>query len=382
VARVPRNARRVAPPRPGTRRSRRPLVLLVVVVALAALGAVVASAATQTNDGKKDSARPRRYYVGEVTCRFVDYTRQSVNRATGQKLPYRVLETEIRYPTYSIDGGAGAPASAKPFALIVFAHGFSSLPDWYKPLLDVWVRAGFVVAAPIFPETNANAVHLSANPVASEGDDVNQPGDIAFVIHSLIADSRARSAACPTLAGLIDASRIGIAGQSDGGETVAMAAYDPRYDSHPGLNYRAVAVLSGAEWTYPSSGPDPYANHPSAPPLLVVQSATDACNPPQESTKLYDDDASTTKWFLEIFNAQHLAPYDGRNAQAFAIVARTTTRFFQFEVDGDGSGAKLMKVGNSESQVARLTMGASAPPITPLTPSIPACYVGIEGLEP
>lgn len=382
MARVPRNVPRAVPPRPPARRSPRTLVFLLVVAALAALGAVVASAATHRNDGKKDAARPRRYYVGEVTCRFVDYTRPSVNQATGQTLPYRVLETEIRYPTYALDGGAGAPASPKPFPLIVFAHGFSSVPDWYKPLLDVWVRAGFVVAAPLFPETNAVAVQKSTNAAASEGDDVNQPGDIAFVIHSMLADSRVRAAACPKLDGLINSSRIGIAGQSDGGETVAMAAYDSRYDSHPGIAYRAVAVLSGAEWTYPSTGPDPYANHPTAPPMLVVQSATDACNPPQESTKLYDDDANLTKWFLEIFNAQHLAPYDGRNAQAFAIVARTTTRFFQLEVDGVGDSAKLMKVGDSEPQVARLTTGASAPAITPLTPSVPACYVGIEGLEP
>jgi predicted dienelactone hydrolase len=366
------------------RRARRTLLVVVFVAALAAIGAVVASSDLRKSDATKDRSLHQRYYVGEVTCRFVDYTRPSVNYATGPagtRLPYRVLETEIRYPTFSLDGGAGPPASTRPFPVIAFAHGFAAMPDWYAPLLDDWVRAGFVVASPIFPETNTGAVHASKNPVDSENDDQSQPADIAFVLHQMIVDSRARSSACPRLAGLIDATRIGIAGQSDGGDTVAMAAFDSRFDAHPGLTYRAVAVLSGAEWQLPSTGADPYAGHAAAPPLLITESATDACNPPQQATKLYNDDASPAKWFLEIFNAQHLAPYDGRDRAAFAIVARTTTRFFQIEVAGKLNGARLMKIGNSEPQIARITTGASAPAITPVTPSIPACYVGLEGLK-
>ncbi|MGA8295736.1 MAG: hypothetical protein WB770_01700 [Acidimicrobiales bacterium] len=358
------------------------MLVVVILAGLVAIGAFAASAAARSPDAKKDRSLHRRYYVGEVTCRFIDRTRPSVNQATGQKLPYRLVSAEIRYPTYSVDGGAGAPASTKPFPVIVFAQGFSAMPDWYAPLLDEWVRAGFVVVAPIFPETNAIAVRASKNPEASENDDVSQPGDIVFVVHSVIEDSRVQSPVCPKMRGLIDATRIGLAGQSDGGDTVAMAAYDSRYDAHPGISYHAVAVLSGSEWNYPSNAPDPYANHPSAPPMLVVQSATDACNPPQAATKLYNDDANPDKWFLEIFNAQHLAPYDGRDASAFSIVAQTTTRFFQIEVAGGAIGAKLTKIGNSEPQTARVTTGPSAPAITPVTPSTPACYVGLEGLEP
>ncbi|MGB9113065.1 MAG: hypothetical protein WCF24_10105, partial [Acidimicrobiales bacterium] len=355
------------------------ILVLVVVAALAVIGALVASGADHHPKTAKDAPR-RRYYVAEVTCTFVDHTRSSVSATTGQSLPYRSLETEIRYPTYSPDGGAGSPASNKPFPLIVFAHGYAAMPDWYVPLLDEWVRAGFVVAAPIFPETNAAAVQEDKISDAEE-DDVHQPGDVAFVVHAMIGDSRERSRACPRLSGLIDVSRIGLAGQSDGGDTVGMAAYDSQFDVHPGIMYRAVAVLSGAEWYYPPSIPDPYARHPTAPPLLVVQSATDACNPPQDSAKLYNDDANTDKWFLEIFAAGHLSPYVGSDASALAIVARTTTRFFEIEVAGGANSAKLTRVGNSEPQVARITTGASAPAITPLSQSEAACYVGTEGLK-
>jgi dienelactone hydrolase len=381
---VPRSPARADPARPATHRSSRLALVVLVAAALAAIGGYAASADGHRVDGSKHRSR-RAYDVGEVECRFVDRSRTSVDyaqSAIGQVLPYRVLETEVRYPTYSQDGGAGAPASTKPFPLIVFAHGFSTVPDWYAPLLDEWVRAGFVVAAPVFPGTNAVAVSQSKNPDASEEDVVNQPGDIAFVVRSMLADSRARASACPRLHGLIDSSRIGIAGQSDGGDTVAMAAYDSRYDSHPGITYRAVAVLSGAEWYYPSTEPDPYSGHPKAPPLLVVQSATDACNPPQEAAQLYDDDANTSKWFLEIYDAEHLAPYDGRDGPAFAVVARTTTRFFEIQVAGDANGARLTNVGDSEPDVAHITTGSSAPAMTAVAQSSSACYEGLEGLKP
>ena len=377
---MPRSPSRADAARLAAHRRGRALLVIVVVAALVVIGAVVASATDHGSHAPKASRRHHRYYVAEMTCEFVDHTRPSVDAATGAPLSYRVLQTEIRYPTYSQGGGGAKPAPMKPFPLIVFAHGYGTMPDWYTPLIKQWVRAGFVVAAPIFPETNALAVQENKIQDAEE-DEVEQPGDVAFVIHSMIDDSEQRSSACSRLSGLIDASRIGLAGQSDGGDTVAMAAYDSRYDYHPSLSYRAVAVLSGAEWYFPPNAPDPYANHPKAPPLLVVQSATDACNPPQDSAKLYDDDANQNKWFLEIFDADHLAPYIGTNAADLAIVARATTRFFEIEVAGGASGAKLAKIGDSEPQVAKITTGASAPAMTPLTQSSTMCYIGAQGLK-
>jgi predicted dienelactone hydrolase len=68
----------------------------------------------------------------------------------------------IRYPT------AGPPSErdlvdakplrgARPFPLIVFGHGFAVTPRPYSQLLRAWARAGYVVAAPVFPLENANA---------------------------------------------------------------------------------------------------------------------------------------------------------------------------------------------------------------------------------
>ena len=63
-----------------------------------------------------------------------------------------------------------SPSSCSP-------HGYDVTPDTYANLLDSWVRSGLVVAAPVFPDTNAAAVAADGNLTAPESDDVNQPGD-------------------------------------------------------------------------------------------------------------------------------------------------------------------------------------------------------------
>jgi hypothetical protein len=317
----------------------------------------------------------RPYSVGEVTCTFVDHSRSTPDYATGTSTPGRVLRTEIRYPTYA-PSAASPPPAGEHFPVIVFAHGYDVNPDTYVKLLDAWVRGGFVVVAPIFPDTNPAAVHAIGGSDAGESDIVNQPGDLAYVTRRVIDDSDAPGSSCRRLYRLIRPSEIGLAGQSDGGETVAMLGYDSRYDSHPGIDYRAVAVLSGEEYNFADAAADPYLGHPSAPPLLVVQSDTDACNLPQWSVKLYDDDADSAKWFLRIFSARHLAPYDGVNAAAFQIVDRTTTRFFQIEVVGSPPGGRLTGIGNSEPATAHLSTGPTAPAIPSLDFSVTACYAG------
>ncbi len=79
--------------------------------------------------------------------------------------------TVIRYPT----------RATGPLPLIVFGHGFAVTPAYYFRLLRAWARAGYVVAAPVFPLENANA---PGGP--NESDLVNQPRDMSFVITSML----------------------------------------------------------------------------------------------------------------------------------------------------------------------------------------------------
>ena len=110
--------------------------------------------------------------IGLRVLRLVDRSRVAVFR-DGRSGP-RTLVTYVRYPR----SGRG------PFPLIVFGHGFALLPGSYAKLLNAWTRAGFVVAAPVFPVENE---HAPGGP--DENDLSNQPGDMSFVISRLLASS-------------------------------------------------------------------------------------------------------------------------------------------------------------------------------------------------
>ena len=226
--------------------------------------------------------------------RLVDLTR-SAHFRNGTAGP-RVLVTEVRYPT------RGRP----PFPLVVFAHGFIETPDVYAGLLDTWVRAGYVVAAPIFPVESPNAPGGS-----SESDLVNEPGDLRFVI------SRLTSHESPVRA-LIDAAKIAVAGQSDGAEAALSVAYDRRYRD---ARIDAALVMSGAAL------PGLVAPPTGSPPLLAVQGTSDPLNSPG-TTLSYFRVMRRPKFLLWLLGAPHLEPYTTNDRWA-GVVRRTSTAFLE-----------------------------------------------------
>ena len=246
-------------------------------------------------------------YAGGVRVRvhvfeFVDRSR-TVDLPGGRRVPRR-LETTVRYPS-----------TGRSHPLVVFAHGFALTPERYVALLGAWAAAGYVVAAPVFPLTNANA---AGGP--READIVNQPRDMSFVITSLLATNRRPSS---FLGGEIDPARIAVAGQSDGGITALAVAYDSRYrDSR----VRAAVVLSGARMpgmgSFPAQGP----------PLLAVQGTADPFNAPA-TTATYFELAHRPKFLLWLLGASHLQPYTDQEPQ-LRIVARATTAFLDHYLRG------------------------------------------------
>lgn len=310
---------------------------------------------------------------------FVDRTRVA-RFHTGAVTP-RTLITQIRYPAVGRAGAndlRDAPplTGAGAFPLIVFGPGFGETPTPYARLLDAWARAGYVVAAPLFPDTNQASVDALGKVFAPEADDVNQPGDVAFVMRSVLADAATQSATCGILHGLVARSGAVIAGQSDGAVTVDALAYGAAY-LEPGLAIRGVISLSGGEYPAPNGAPTPYASRDGGPPLLVTQSATDECNPPQNSTTLYSAVSQLARWFLTIDDANHLPPYtDALPAQhrAFVAVAAVTTTFIEDIFDHVTPGRRFLKLGNAHPGVARLTTGAA--PVLPTLELVPStCYV-------
>jgi pimeloyl-ACP methyl ester carboxylesterase len=185
-----------------------------------------------------------------LQLRLVDHARK-IRLPDGRRVP-RSIDTTVRVP---ITGG--------PYPLIVFGHGFALTPRTYNRLLRAWARAGYVVAAPWFPLERADA---TGGP--DEADLANEPRDVSFVISRLLGLSEGPGG---PLRDKIDASRIAVAGHSDGGITALAAAFDRRFRDR---RIRAAIVMSGAALR--GMGPFPR----GGPPLLAMQGTADPINSP------------------------------------------------------------------------------------------------------
>jgi dienelactone hydrolase len=280
------------------------------------------------------------FAVGEIVVRFIDTSRTV--RFPKQARQPRPLVTVIRYPAAGdpsqVDVRGAAPAtSAGPFPLIVFGHGFNVTPAIYARLLEAWARAGYVVAAPVFPLTNHNAPGG-----ADESDIVNQPGDMSFVITQMLAAS---GLANGILAGLVNPHEIAVSGQSDGGETALATAYDSYY-----LDRRvdAAVILSGAELPTPGF----YFPRPS-PPLLATQGTADVINQPHYTYQFFHA-APAPKFLLRLLGAPHLGPYTDEEPQ-LGVVEQVTVAFLdRYLKHLPGARARLWAAGDVPG-IARLS---------------------------
>ena len=284
-----------------TRLAKRQFAVATAVLALAGSSSPTLVASTQ----------PARFEVGLRVLRLVDATRV-IHLPSGRTEP-RTLVTYVRYPAvagHSAGDLPGAPPAraAGPYPLLIFGHGFAVTPIPYTRLLRAWARAGYVVAAPVFPLENANA---PGGP--NESDLVNQPADMSFVITQLLLAS---SRSGDPLHHLIDPTRVAVTGQSDGGETALAVAYDSRFrDSR----VRAAVLLSGAE--IPNGLRFPL----HSPPLLATQGTADTVNLPSLTDSFWRA-APRPKFLLTLLGATHFPPYSYEQPQ-LGIVERATIAF-------------------------------------------------------
>jgi dienelactone hydrolase len=252
--------------------------------------------------------------VGLRVLTFVDRTRVA-RFHTGAVTP-RTLVTEIRYPALGPPGAndlrdALPLTGAGPFPLIVFGPGFAETPTPYARLLDAWARAGYVVAALLFPLTQK---HVPGG--RRQRDLVNQPGDMRFVTTRMLHENRLSAS---FLYGLIAPHLIAVAGQSDGAATALADALDPEF-ADPRV--RAAVILSGAELTsidddihFPAQGPA----------LLAAQGTRDDLNEPAATQRFFDL-APRPKFLLTLIGATHLPPYTTQQPY-LGVVERVTIAF-------------------------------------------------------
>ena len=272
----------------------------------------------------------------------------------------RSLETNVRYPATGVASGrdvvGAAPLRSQgPHPLVIFSQGFAIRPEAYALLLNAWASAGYVVADPVYPFTSPNAPGGLVR-----ADIVHHPADLSFVITSLLGDS-ARPGGI--LSGLLEATGVGVVGQSDGGDvTLAAAASTCCRDSR----IRAAVILSGAELSWFKGR---YFTTPPV-PLLVVQGSRDfVMNPVACSVELYDQ-ARQPKYYLSMLGQNHLSAYvpPGRALQE---VERVTIDFFGAYLRHDANQRDALRATGNVPGLAALSTAATVGPDRGYCPDAP-----------
>lgn len=335
-----------------------------------------------TGKARSSHKAPAAFGVGLWTATWTEPQGSTENFYEGTSEPGRQMQVEILYPTLSVKAPAVKPWAPPayrfgPYPVIVFAHGFDVDPNTYRVLLVSWVEAGYVVVAPFFPDTSLAAIQAQHG-ADTESDMFNQPGDVTFVVSQVVGAARGSPPPhAAYLAGLVDPARLVLAGQSDGADTVAALLYDHEYArtraSMP-VQPIAVALLSGAEWTRTEdvySAPDRGGS-----PVLVVQSLTDSCNDPSDSSLLYNMLAGP-KWFLALEDAPHLGPYVGDGAAA-ATVERVTAGFFDLEVGRAKVTPAILGHDGDQPGVSTISSATSVP-LYPAPPYVPGACAARAG---
>jgi predicted dienelactone hydrolase len=239
------------------------------------------------------------YAVKTSTVRLFDPSRTTPARGTVPVAQGRLLVTDVSVPI----GASG------PRPLVVFAHGWNSDPGVYASLLQGWAAAGFVVAAPVFPDSTDL---YPGTPVSDYSD---QALDISFVISSLLHDT-----AVP-----IDPTRIAVTGHSDGGTDVALMALDPAYaDSR----VRAYVCMSGEM----PSGVAPYSVGSTKAPDLFAVGSDDEYGLYPLTTQVFQSVQAPAKAMLVEPGGAHLGSFIDMTPAA-AAMREAETQFLELALE-------------------------------------------------
>ena len=198
--------------------------LLLGILALAAATAVVVAVLVYLHSdpipaGTDSAARlasgPYRVAVHEHT--LTDTSRPTDANGTYPGAASRQLPIKVWQPQR--DSGA-MPGTSGGFPLLVYSHGFSGTRDDPQYLARFLASHGYVLVAMDFPLTN---LHAPDGPAVM--DVINQPGDVSFVIDTLLDWNTDPDS---VLYRQLDPERIALIGHSLGGMTTVLATYQPR----------------------------------------------------------------------------------------------------------------------------------------------------------
>ncbi len=231
--------------------------------------------------------------VGTRTLTLVDTSRSTPANGSNPSQPSRTLVTQIWYPTTPNAAGTEAEQVNAPLVwngaaipLIMYSHGFMSSHTEGSYLNDHLASHGYIVVAPDFPLS-----HIGTPGGATVADLPNQPGDVSFLIDTMLADA--------TFGPVIDPSRIGLTGLSLGGTTTLLTAFDrdlrdPRVRAAAAM---APAACFFSQMFYTSAQM----------PLLLVDGDIDAITPYKENTLFAYGAAAPPKYLVTLIGGTHTA---------------------------------------------------------------------------
>ena len=274
----------------------------------ATAGATVPPASAPVTTTVAPLAVGTRHAVGVRTATYVDATRPTASIPGYGGAPDRTFPVTIWYPATGDPDGApvadAPPDTARgPYPLVVFSHGYAVTPDFYAELLARWAAVGYVVAAPTYPL-------LSGVPAGPSHDDYGKVfGDTSFVLGRVLAE----------LGGLVDATRVATAGQSDG----EVAAY--------GLGFLECCRDARVKAVIAMAGNLGNVNNPvrrdTGVPVLHVMGEADELQPYAESIAWDRENLTAPRWMLTLVGGTHAPPYRSPASPHFAGVVDATTAF-------------------------------------------------------
>jgi dienelactone hydrolase len=290
------------------------------------------------------------FAVGTRLATFVDAGRPTPANGDFPGAPTRTLPVRFWYPAAGPSTGApaedaGPARTAGPFPLVVFSHGYTGTPEAYGALLAAVASRGYVVAAPRYPLSSQGA---PGSPTIA--DLANQPGDVSFVIGRVVAAATAPEG---WLAGLVDASRIAVAGHSLGAMTTYAVAYnsccrDRRVD--------AAVVLAGFAGGFEGSWFD-------GPPVPLL-----AIHGDQDRTVAYAlgvsafEDAKPPKYLVTIVGGNHSDDMHGGATPGQRMVAAAIADFLDAYLRGDRRARARLHADAERPGLSHLRADESAVP--------------------
>ena len=171
--------------------------------------------------------QPGPYAVGKQDFRLIDSHRTTAAHNGNPEVAQRILETSVWYPAQNRPfewlrpGPRPLATDVCPAPLVIYSHGFMSFRSNGAYLARYLASHGYIVAAANFPLTRFGT------PGGPQFTDViNQPGDVSFIIDSLLGWSETAE---NRFAGCMDHERIAAVGLSLGGLTTTLLAFHPEF---------------------------------------------------------------------------------------------------------------------------------------------------------